>query len=323
MRPIAKALLAGLGLSAFLAMTTGPSAAGQLTIYEASHASTGDPFWAPYFKGMKDAASLYDVKVVSLATGSYESSARNVEKLDQAIAAKPDGIIVTVQDYSASDASLRRAKELGIPVIAVNAAEDPRPQSERIPYLFYIGGDEELGGREAAQRVLANKKPVASVCIIHQAGHAGLAARCKGWSDVMKANNVSTDLLTVPTDRPTEQAEQIKAYMISHPDTDAMFTVGPPPTSVAIQVLEETGKTGKVALFGFDMTSEMLDAIEAGSLIGTVDQQPYLQGYLGVEFLVLNIQHGFTIGGPVLTGPAIVDRTNVAVVKQGVADGYR
>ena len=322
MKSVASRFLGVLGLAAAVLMP-GAAMAEPLTIYEASHASTGDPFWAPYFKGMNDAAEQYGVTLVSLATGSYESSARNIEKLDQAIAAHPAGIIVTVQDYRASDASLRRAKELGLPVIAVNAAEDPRPETERIPYLFYIGGNEEMGGRQAAQRVLRDKTPARTVCVIHQAGHAGLAARCKGWTDVMAEKGISTDILNVPTDRPTEQAEQIKAYLTSHPETDAMFVVGPPPTSVAIQVLDEIGKTGAISLFGFDMTSEMLEAIDSGALVGTVDQQPYLQGYLGVEFLVLHAQHGFTIGGPVLTGPAIVDKSNVAVVKQGVADGYR
>lgn len=299
------------------------SLAQQVKIYEATHASTGDPFWAPYFKGMKDAAEKYGVDLVSLATGSYESSARNVEKLDQAIAANPDGIIVTVLDYNAVDGSLRRAQEKGIPVIAVNAAEDPRPEAERIPYLFYIGGDEELGGRQAAARVLSEKTPTGTACVIHQAGHAGLSARCKGWTEVMADNGIETDILTVPTSQPTAQAEQLKAYLLSHPDSDALFVVGPPPTSVAIQVLDELGKTGEIALFGFDMTTEMLDAIENGALIGTVDQQPYLQGYLGVEFLYFNKTRGFTIGGPVLTGPAIVDAANVAVVKDGVAAGFR
>lgn len=308
-----------------LSLAAGLAAAGEepYTFYEATHASTGDPFWAPYFKGIDDAAARFGVKVVSLATGSYESSARNIEKLDQAIAAEPDGIFVTVQDYNASDASLRRAKEKGIPVIAVNAAEDPRPESERIPYLFYIGGNEELGGRQAAARVLADKTPKRAVCVIHQAGHAGLSARCKGWTDVLAEAGVPVDLITVPTDQPTAQAEQLKGYLTSHPDADAAFVVGPPPTSVAIQVLDEMGKTGEVTLFAYDMTTELLDAIESGTLLGTVDQQPYLQGYLGVEFLYLHKAHGFTIGGPVLTGPAIVDASNVAVVKDGVAAGYR
>lgn len=315
--------LSGLVVGFAALMAAMAVSAQEFTVYEASHASTGDPFWAPYFKGMNDAAAKYEVKLVSLATGSYESSARNVEKLDQAIAANPDGIIVTVQDYNASDASLRRAREKGIPVIAVNVAEDPRPAAERIPYLFYVGGNEELGGRQAAERVLAAKGSKATACIIHQAGHAGLAARCKGWTDVMKDAGIATDILPVPTDQPTAQAEQLKAYLQSHPDTDALFVVGPPPASVAIQVLDELGKTDAISLFAYDMTTELLEAIEKGALVGTVDQQPYLQGYLGVEFLYLNKTHGFTIGGDVLTGPAIVDASNVAVVKAGVAAGYR
>lgn len=296
--------------------------AQEMTFYEASHASTGDPFWAVYFKGIEDASRDYNVKVVSLASGSYEGIARQVEKTNQAIAANADGLIVTVYDQNALDEVLRRAIDKGIPVIAANVP-DTRLEAERIPYLFYIGGDEELGGRKAAQRLLQEKTPKRTACVIHQAGHQGLAARCKGWTDVFKEAGIETDTIAVPTSNPTQQAEQLKGYYISHPDTDATFTVGPPPTSVAMQVHDEMGKTGQITLMAYDLTTELIDAIKGGRLLGTIDQQQYLQGYMSVQFLYFHRKYGFTLGGPALTGPAVIDKSNADVVAANVAKGYR
>lgn len=311
----ASALALALGIAS-------PAAAEDLVFYEASHASLGDPFWAVYMKGLEDGAKRYGVELVSLASGSYEGIARQIEKTNQAIAANPDGLIVTIYDQNALDEVLRRAIDRGIPVIAVNVP-DTRPETERIPYLFYVGGDEELGGRKAAQRVLRENAPSRAACVIHQAGHQGLTARCKGWSDVMAEASVETDIIAVPTSQPTQQAEQLRGYLRSHADTDAMFTVGPPPTSVALQVLEEMGKSNEVALMAYDLTTELIDAIKAGTLLGTIDQQQYLQGYLAVEFLYFHKTRGFTLGGPVLTGPAVIDSSNADLVAENVAAGYR
>ena len=44
-----------------------------------------------------------------------------------------------------------------------------------------------------------------------------------------------------------------------------------------------------------------------------MDQQPYVQGYLAVTSLYLNIKNGNDLGGgqPVLTGPSFVDSSNI------------
>jgi hypothetical protein len=39
-------------------------------------------------------------------------------------------------------------------------------------------------------------------------------------------------------------------------------------------------------------------------------------------FLALNLEHGFTLAGDILTGPFLVDQSNVQKVEQGVKDGF-
>ncbi len=60
---------------------------------------------------------------------------------------------------------------------------------------------------------------------------------------------------------------------------------------------------------GFDITPEIIDAIEAGTIAFTIDQQQYLQGYLPILLLYLNVTNLNTAGGglPILTGPGFVD----------------
>ena len=59
---------------------------------------------------------------------------------------------------------------------------------------------------------------------------------------------------------------------------------------------------------GFDITPEIIDAIEAGEIAFTIDQQQYLQGYLPILLLYLNVTNANVAGGglPILTGPGFV-----------------
>ena len=63
----------------------------------------------------------------------------------------------------------------------------------------------------------------------------------------------------------------------------------------------------------FDLNQDAAQAIKDGKIAFAVDQQPYVQGYQSVLMLWMNITNGNDLGGggPVLTGPSIVDSTNI------------
>ena len=80
----------------------------------------------------------------------------------------------------------------------------------------------------------------------------------------------------------------------------------------AIAAAESAGRDLVIA--GFDISPDMIAAIEAGDVAFTVDQQQYLQGYLPVVLMYLQATNLNTAGGglPILTGPGFVDAENVA-----------
>ncbi len=86
-----------------------------------------------------------------------------------------------------------------------------------------------------------------------------------------------------------------------------IVTLGAPIALAAMQAQEAAGNTAKIATF--DLNQEAAQAIKDGKILFSVDQQPYVQGYMAVDSLWLNLTNGNDIGGgkPVLTGPSIVD----------------
>jgi simple sugar transport system substrate-binding protein len=298
------------------AAPTGQADIGE--IRSVTHGTPGDPFWAVYRKGLDDGSEQFGVKLTDEAPEQFSVQAL-ADLLNSAVAAEPAGIIATITDPAAVDAPLRQAIEQGIPVIAVNV---PDTREDRIPYLFYVGGDEELGGRVAAQRMLEEKTPARAACAIQEVGHVGLQARCKGFTDVMQEAGVTTDTVPIEGGDPTRSAEVLRGYFTDREETDALFTLGPQGATPAIQVLEEQGLTDKITHMTFDLSQEQVDQIKAGNILGTVGQQQYLQGYLPILFLRLNLEHGFTLASDVLTGPFLVDSSNLSQVEAGVGDGF-
>ena len=65
----------------------------------------------------------------------------------------------------------------------------------------------------------------------------------------------------------------------------------------------------------FDVSANVLSAIDDGRLLFTTWQQPYLQGYLPVMAAAQYVRHGMTPPGEVPTGPIIVTRDNLEKVQ--------
>lgn len=313
------ALAAVLGL-ALASCTTGggeeraaEGAGPRYEFYVVEHGSSGDPYWEIVKKGAEDAAALYGVKLTWLNPEQF-SIQKLVDLMNSAVAANPDGILATITDPEAVAPPLTQAIDQGIPVIAIDTA-DPRPFPERIPYLFYIGSDEYQAGRRAAERFLQEGPVPRAVCAIHEQGNIALELRCKGFRDVIEANGGTVDNLDIGQD-PSDIQQQEQAYLQAHPDTKAILTLGPIGAIPTIQLLEQQGLAGEVWHGSFDLDPTTNQSILDGSTLFTVDAQPYLIGYQGVVMLYLYNRYGFTAGGDILTGPAIVDASNVEQVME-------
>ena len=77
--------------------------------------------------------------------------------------------------------------------------------------------------------------------------------------------------------------------------------------------LQKYGLPGKgVKSGGFDLTEQTQNLVKAGDLEFTIDQQPYLQGFLPVLYLYLFNLSGGLVNPPVTnTGLTFVTKANV------------
>ena len=119
-------------------------------------------------------------------------------------------------------------------------------------------------------------------------------------------------------------SEAIKAELIADPSIDAVINLAAWAADASASAIDQLGKTDEIKLGTFDMSGSVLERISNGTQAMAIDQQPYLQGFLSTSMLFSNLKFGTEIATkPVLTGPAIVDASNVATAIEGVKLGAR
>jgi len=274
---------------------------------------TTNPFFTPTQYGAQDACALLNCEFQW--TGSKEAVvAEMVNATNTAISAKADGIALAVVDKNAFNAPVNQALDAGIPVVSYNAdgAKDD-PGTNR---LAYIGQGLYDSGFALGQRALdAGLASGEVVGFIATPGALNIQPRIDGASDAIKQSGKPLKFTSVGTNADVVKGQSIiDAYAQGHPNLAGMLAVDAGSTQSVGQVVQKYSmrdKGLKVA-GGFDLVPQTLEAIKGGSLDYTIDQQPYLQGFLPVLYLYFyKLSGGLLFPSETNTGLLFVTKDNV------------
>ncbi|MEM9952607.1 MAG: sugar ABC transporter substrate-binding protein [Chloroflexota bacterium] len=284
------------------------------------HGQASDPFWSVVANGVADADAEFDcVETEYQAPGTFDMVAMS-QLIDAAVASNPDGLIVSNPDPSALEGSISAAIEAGIPVISINSGSDV---AEEIGVIAHVGQTEYEAGFGGGQR-MAEAGVTNAICVNQEVGNVALDLRCQGFSDAMAEAGGTVSILPVVLADPTGTAASISAALAEDETLDGIFTLGPTAAAPALQVLRDEGLAGVIQMGTFDLSPEVLEAIDAGDVLFAIDQQQYTQGYLGVVYMYLYLANLNTPGSIVVqTGPGFVTADTAATVIDLSAAGTR
>jgi len=287
-----------------------------------------DPFWSIVKRGAEDAGIVTKAQggsVTWLGPQNYDNLGVDAaELIRQAIAQGADAVVGPDWVPEAMDPAFKAVVDAKIPLVIYNAGGVAA--ADRLHATNYVGSDDYKAG-VAAGEYFAKNGQKSLVCINTLPGAANIEAHCRGMTDGIKANGGTGATLPLPATsfgNSTAVAQAVKAYLLQHPDVSGVYTIGNVDANSAINGITQAGKAGRVKVGGVNIDETILNNIKSGTQMFTIDQQGYLQGYLAVS--ILNGEVNFGLNVPtreILTGPGIVDASNVDATLKGTKQGAR
>src|SRR3954466_5114937 len=273
---------------------------------------TTNPFFVPTKYGAEDACKLLGCSYQW--TGSENSNVSEmVNAMNTAITGGANGIGVCLVDKKAFNAPTDAALKAKIPVVAYNADE---PSNNR---LCYIGQDLFLSGQEMGKKIVDLVPSGDVVLFIATPGASNIQPRIDGALDVIKKSGKGITPHTIATGAAVPaELSVIDAYAQGHPDTKGYFAVDAGSTQSIAQTMQKHDLRSKgVKAGGYDLTPITQKLLADDQLDFTIDQQPYLQGFIPIMQLFMYQASGTLSGiAETNTGLKFLDKTTVAPYNQ-------
>jgi len=285
-----------------------------------THGQASDEFWKVVQRGEQEAHKQSGAAVSYRSPDSF-SIERMRRYIDEAVADRPDGMIVSLPDATALAPSIKAAVKAGIPVVTINSGSD---EFKKLGVLAHVGQDEYEAGLQAGRR-MGRAGVKRALCVNQENGNTGLDQRCRGLGDGLAKTGGTMKPLGVPLQDSVIAQRRMAEALTGDEDVDGILTLGPGGAKPALDAVRASGLESRVKLATFDLSPDVLAAVRDGKMLFAVDQQPYLQGYLPVMLLAERARYGVFPGEGELipTGPKFITKAEAPEVIRLSQEGIR
>jgi ribose transport system substrate-binding protein len=300
-----KSMIKGLGVVALVMAAIGaiPAKAATVALVTINQQAL---FFNQINDGAQQAADKAGAKLV-IFNANNVAAAQN-SAIEDYIAQKVDGIVLVAIDVNGVKPAVTAAKNAGIPVVAIDAripdgdnaafiGVDNKGAGEQIGKYFAnyakntMGGSAKVGIVGALNSFIQNQRL--------DGFKAAAGASGAKFLDTVDGQNIQDVALTA--------AENL---MTANPDMNALYATGEPALVGAISAVTSQQATGKVKVFGWDLTAQAIKGIDEGWIVAVVQQDPFQEGVAGVE-TVLKIKKGEKVDPSIDIPITIVTKENV------------
>jgi simple sugar transport system substrate-binding protein len=277
---------------------------------------TDNSFFTPTQYGFADCAALLGIETPAWtgALTSQPTVPTMLSSFNDAVTAGSPGIATTVTSATAFINPINNALAAGIPVITYNAnGSSANPTNG----LAYVGQELLVSGQEVGKRLASVLKSGDTVVgFIAQPGSLNIQPRMDGATQALQAAGIKVMFGNKGVDtgaEATQEAQTLPQFLQSHGSSiQGCFAVDGGDTALLGTSLQKYGLVGKVHAGGFDLEPQTLAAVKAGQIDFTIDQSPYLQGFLPTLYLYLWQLSGGLVSPPATdTGLKFVTKSNV------------
>jgi len=281
---------------------------GVLTFAIVTH-TAGNGFFDPVYVGATVAGNMIGANILLLGSESpSDDPARAIEILNQVVNDPTiDGIIMTTPQVGAYDDIVRTAQENGIPVATTNSFDPSILNRNGISHTGQDASAAAIAGEalvqclmdrgiESGSIILPNDTAMGNIEVnnrVTSAFNAIVASlSANGMLDAFQVD-AGPENVGVSADM-NDPANSIISLIESRGDVVGAFAGNNVFTPALASAVEQTGNTGTMCAYGFDLGPAQQEALAAGNLTGALGQQPFIQGFWPVMQLYLQIDRGIS-----------------------------
>jgi ribose transport system substrate-binding protein len=328
----------GLALAVALALAgCGPKADFKYRVVVIPKGATHE-HWQSVHRGADRAAADLagrgiNVEILWQAPQTESDALEQIGIIDRSIGRKVSGLVLAPQDSKQMVPPVQRARAERIPTVVIDSNLDAGElKNDPTLTVKYVATDNRHGGELAAERLLkvladAGKDAPRLVLFRYAPGSESTEERERGFLDVVNkviaqrkqdgkpAPEVIED--KVYAGDTVEKAEKAAGPMLQRLEgkgIDGIFAVNESSATGLLNAMRSAGLTKKVRVVAFDISAPLRRAIEQGEADGTIVQDPYRMGYLGVWYLVQQLE-GYNVvpdgKKDVSTGEYLVTKDNL------------
>jgi ribose transport system substrate-binding protein len=293
-------------------------------------ANAGLPYWQTAAAGFNHAAAQYKVTAKVVGPDGYDAQAE-LAALQQAVAAKAGGILISVADAGVLQPGIDAAVQAGVPVITIDS---DAASSHR---LFFIGTNNLAAGELAGRHVVEKLRGKGNIIVFTLTGQPNTEERLKGFKDAIEGKQISiAEVIDVKGDPKAAVAFDRAQALLTQtgPKRIDGFVCFDSASGKMVSDAIKRANTLDRLLVAFDVNQDTLDGIKAGTIEATIAQKPYTMGYYGLKSLDevlhappahLDKDFGADSFSPypvfVDTGTSLVDKNNVDFYLASAAAG--
>ena len=266
-----------------------------------------NPFFVQIAKGAElKAKELAGDKVNVTSVSSGYDLGQQVAQIDNFIAAKTDMIILNAADSQGIGPAVKRARDAGIVVVAVDVAADGANAT--------VTSNNYQAGEIACQTITDKINGKGNVVIINGPPVSAVQDRVKGCMDILAKHKEIKLLYHNQNAKGSREGglEVMTSLLIAHPKIDAVFAINDP-TAIGADLAAKQAQRSEFFIMGVDGSPDGEDALKQESSLfrGTPAQDPQVMAAKAVEIGYDILQGKPAPEQPVLIPVTLIDRNNI------------
>jgi fructose transport system substrate-binding protein len=281
-----------------------------------------NPFFVKMKEGAQHAAKLQGAKLLTAAGKSDGDNAGQVTAIENMVSAGAKAILITPSDAKAIVPAIKRAREQGVMVIALDSPADPANATDALFATDNFKAGQLIG--QYAKAALGGK-PARIATLDLFPGHPVGIARHNGFLAGYGVPGI--DARTIAPAKSAEVVCMADSYgdqgkgqtamencLQKNPDINVVYTINEPAAAGAYKALKAAGKEKNVLIVSVDGGCAGVRDVKAGVIGATAQQYPLKMAGLALDAGVAYAKTGKKAAGYVDTGVTLVTDKQMAGV---------